>query len=65
MKSLARFLVVLLTPFVFVFGGAGLLVLGLDHQSSFLAWTGTIDLAAGLLWCLGLWLLADSGSFRD
>lgn len=65
MKSLARFLVALLAPFVFVFGGAGLIAVGLEHEIEFLLWTGLILLAAGLLWCLWLYLQAEAGSFWD
>lgn len=66
MKALARFLVALLGPFVLVFGGAGLIGLGLDHEVPALTWTGLVVFGGGLLWCLFLWLWADSGwSFWD
>lgn len=62
MKTLARFLVALLAPFVLIFGGAGLVGLGLDREVPFLIWTGLVVLGAGLLWCLFLWFWAESGS---
>ncbi|MEE4300079.1 MAG: hypothetical protein V2J24_11620 [Pseudomonadales bacterium] len=65
MKELARFLVVLLAPFVLIFGGAGVIALGVEREIEFLIWTGLIVLGSGLLWCLFLYLWADSGSFRD
>lgn len=65
MKTLVRFLVGLAMPFVLVFGGAGLIGLGLDGQVDFLVWAGLIVFAVGLLWCLGLYLWIDAGTFRD
>ncbi|MEE4298264.1 MAG: hypothetical protein V2J24_02380 [Pseudomonadales bacterium] len=56
----------LLAPFVMLFGGAGLIGLGLDRDVSFLVWTGLVVFAGGVLWCLFLYLWADSGvSFWD
>lgn len=65
MRGIIRFIFVLFMPVILVVGGAGLLVLGLDHDSKFLVWTGLITGGVGILWGLFLFLLADSGSFFD
>lgn len=59
MKRFIRFVLGLLAPFILVFGGAGLVGLGLEHDLRFLVWAGAIATACGLLW--GCWLLLLDG----
>ena len=66
MRGFAGLLVALLAPFVLRFGSAGLIGLGLHREVPFLVWTGLVAFAGGALWCLFLYLWADSGiSFWD
>ncbi len=52
MRGLVRFLVTLATPFILIFGGAGLFGLGVEHEINVLIWTGGLAFVAGVLWVL-------------
>ena len=60
MKDIVRFLVLLAAPFILIFGGGGLVGLGLEHEIEFLAWVGAIAVVCGLLW--GCWMFFVSSS---
>ena len=55
-----RFLVGLLAPFVFVFGGAGLVGIGLEYDINILVWAGGIATICGLL--CGCWMFFLDGA---
>ena len=61
-RWLLRFLVILATPFILIFGGAGLFGLGLEYGWNVLVWAGGLAFLAGLVWCLWLVFL-EGGSF--
>lgn len=56
MKALLRVLLAIAAPFLFVFGGAGLIGFGIDHDVRFLVWTGGVLVLSGLVWGLFMWL---------
>lgn len=60
MKSLVRFLVGLLAPFILIFGGAALVGIGVEYDVNVLAWIGGIAVVCGLLWGLWIFFLDES-----
>lgn len=55
-----RFVVGLLAPFILIFGGGGLIGIGVEYEFEILAWVGAVSTVCGLLW--GGWLLLLDGS---
>ena len=63
MKDIARFLVGLLMPLILIAGGAGLIGIGMTYEIVILVWVGLALIAAGLLWGMILYFVADSGGW--
>jgi hypothetical protein len=51
-RDLTRFLISLATPFILIFGGAGMIGLGFEFEVKFLLWAGVLVFLAGIAWCL-------------
>lgn len=60
MKQLLRFIVGLLAPFILIFGGGGLIGVGIEYEFEIVAWAGLAASVCGLLW--GCWLLFMDGA---
>lgn len=58
-----KFLVTLATPFILIFGGAGLFGLGIHFELAFLMWAGALVFLAGLAWCLWVAFINDESLF--
>lgn len=65
MKEIIRFLVGLAAPFILIFGGAGLVGIGVEYDIDILGYAGAIITVCGLLWGCWLWLLGSSMSWWD
>ena len=60
-KNLFKSLMGILAPFILVFGGAGLVGLGIEWKINFLVWTGGITILIGLI--LGFFMYFSDGDF--
>lgn len=59
-KQLVRFVLGLLAPFILIFGGGGLVGIGIEYELPIIGWIGAVSGACGLLW--GAWLLLLDGA---
>ena len=60
-KGFLKSLMGILAPFILVFGGAGLVGLGIEWKINFLVWTGGISILIGLI--LGFFMYFSDGDF--
>jgi hypothetical protein len=60
-KGFLKSLMGILAPFILVFGGAGLVGLGIEWKINFLVWTGGITILIGLI--LGFFMYFSDGDF--
>ncbi|HEY9129498.1 MAG TPA: hypothetical protein VIN02_06670 [Sulfurovum sp.] len=60
-KGFLKSLMGILAPFILVFGGAGLVGLGIEWKINFLVWTGGITILIGLI--LGFFIYFSDGDF--
>ena len=58
-KGFLKSLMGILAPFILVFGGAGLVGLGIEWKFNFLVWTGGITILIGLI--LGFFMYFSDG----